>query len=115
MNETKKDFTVEFLKLIGHSARLKIFDLLKEGEKTSSVIENKLGRAQSTISEHLNKLVDNNLITFERRGNTKYYKIRDMEIINLIGRIKSMANEINKAKFKDIRDVDVKDTLSIKK
>ncbi|KKL18309.1 hypothetical protein LCGC14_2476830 [marine sediment metagenome] len=112
MSEKKRDFTVEFLKLIGHSSILKIFDLLKEGEKTSSVIENKLDRAQSTVSEHLNKLVDYNLITFERRGKRKYYKIRNMQIINLIDRVKLMATEINKLKFKDIRDADVEDTLS---
>ena len=57
-------------------------------------------------------LIDNNLIKFEKKDNIKYYKIKNNEIFTLISSINSIVTTINKEKFKDLRDVDVYDTLS---
>jgi ArsR family transcriptional regulator len=106
-----KRYTVDFLKVIADPTRLEILELLKDSEKSALKIKNNLHRSQSTISKHLNILVDNKLIEFEKKENIKYYKIRYIDIFSLIDRIKSIANDINKDKLKDITDVDVVDTL----
>ncbi len=87
-------------------------ELLKGKEKNSSEIEEILKRSQSTISKHLNMLVDNNLIAFEKKDNKKYYKINNTDIIDLIDRINSVVLNINKEKLKDIQDVSINETLS---
>lgn len=107
-----KRYTVEFLKVIADSTRLEILNFLKGTEKSSSDIQEELDRSQSTISKHLNMLVDNNLIAFEKKDNIKYYKIRNVDILNLINRINSVVLDINKEKLKDIQDVDIRETLS---
>lgn len=107
-----KRYTVEFLKVIADSTRLEILNFLKGTEKSSSDIQEELDRSQSTISKHLNMLVDNNLIAFEKKDNIKYYKIRNADILNLINRINSVVLDINKEKLKDIQDVDIRETLS---
>jgi len=87
-------------------------ELLKGNEKNSSEIEEILKRSQSTISKHLNMLVDNNLIAFEKKDKKKYYKIINADIIDLIDRINSVVLNINKEKLKDIQDVGINETLS---
>ena len=111
MSELRK-FTIDFLKVLADPTRLEILDLLKNGEKNASEIQKSLSRSQSTISKHLNLLTDNNLIYFKKKDNIKYYKIKNLEIFNLISDINSIVANINKEKFKDLRDIDIYDTLS---
>jgi ArsR family transcriptional regulator len=104
---------VEFLRVLADATRLEILDILKENKLPSSFIQKKLDRSQSTTSKHLNMLVDNNLINFEKKDNIKYYKLnKNIDIEKLINQINSIITTINKEKFKDIRDIDIIDTLS---
>ncbi|MFX0080418.1 MAG: ArsR/SmtB family transcription factor [Candidatus Hodarchaeota archaeon] len=108
---------VEFLRVLADTTRLDILEILKDNEMPASKIKERLGRSQSTTSKHLNILVDNNLIDFERKNNIKYYKLKkNININEFIAQISTFANTINKEKLKnirdDIRDVDIIDTLS---
>ncbi|MFW9940635.1 MAG: ArsR/SmtB family transcription factor [Candidatus Thorarchaeota archaeon] len=104
---------VEFLKVLADTTRLEILEILKENELPSSTIQKKLHRSQSTTSKHLNMLLDNNLINFEKRDNIKYYRLNsNINIENLINQINSIVITINKERLKDIRDADIIDTLS---
>ena len=104
---------VEFLRVLADATRLEILGFLKDNEMSASKIKKEISRSQSTTSKHLNMLTNNNLIYFEKKNNIKYYKLnRNIDINNLITQINSIVNAINKEKLKDIRDVDIYDTLS---
>ena len=111
MSEPKKDIT-EFLKVLADQTRLEILDLLYQEKRTSSEIQSTLNKSQSTISQHLKVLVNKNLIIFERINVIKYYKIKNSEIFELLVEIKYFVAKINQEKLKDLRDLDVIDTLS---
>ena len=111
MSELRK-YTIEFLKVLADPTRLEILDQLKNGEKNSKEIQDALSRSQSTISKHLNLLIDNNLIDFEKKNNIKYYKIKNSDLFTLLSHIKSTVANINTEKLKDLIDVDIIDTLS---
>ncbi len=111
MSELRK-YTIEFLKVLADSTRLEILDQLKKSEKNSKEIQDALDRSQSTISKHLNLLIDNNLIDFEKKDNIKYYKIKNSDIFTLLSRINSTVANINTEKLKDLIDIDIIDTLS---
>ena len=113
MSELRK-YAIEFLRVLADPTRLDILYLiLEKGEKSSSEIQNEFKKSQSTISKHLNILADNNLIDFEKKDKIKYYKLnRNTDIFNLISHINSVVANINKEKLKDIRDVDIYNTLS---
>ncbi len=111
MSELRK-YTIEFLKLLAHPTRLKILDILRKNNKNSSEIQKELRRSQSTISKHLNMLSENNIIDFEKKDNVKYYKIKNLDVFTLLSSINSIVGNLYKEKFKDIRDVDVIDTLT---
>ena len=111
MSELKKDI-IEFLKILADQTRLDILDLLYQEKRTSSEIQSTLNKSQSTISQHLKVLVNKNLIIFERINVIKYYKIKNAEIFKLLVEIKDFVAKINQEKLKDLRDLDVIDTLS---
>ncbi len=111
MSELKKEI-IEFLKVLTDQTRLEILDLLYQEKKTSSEIQLALNKSQSTISQHLKALTSKNLIIFERINNLKYYKIKNLEIFKLLVDIKDFVTKINQEKLKDLRDLDVIDTLS---
>ena len=113
MEDKIKKSIVEFLRVLADTTRLEILDFLKDNEIPASEIKERLDRSQSTTSKHLNMLVDNNLIYFEKKDNIKYYKLKNnIDINNLISQINTIITTINKEKLKEIRDVDIIDTLS---
>ncbi|MFW9937695.1 MAG: ArsR/SmtB family transcription factor [Candidatus Thorarchaeota archaeon] len=107
-----KELTSEFLKVLVEPTRLEILKLLRNNEISQVDIQNELGMAQSTISQHLKVLMSNNLIISEKKENrVKIYKIKYPEIYELLSNINSFVVKINKEKFVDVRDLDVIDTL----
>ncbi len=111
MSENKIDF-IEFLRVLADQTRLDILVLLRDEKKTSSEIQTTLDKSQSTISQHLKALSNKNLINFDKINNVKSYKIKNPNIFKLIEEIKSFVVKINQEKLKDLRDLDVIDTLS---
>lgn len=107
-----KELTSDFLKVLVEPTRLDILKLLRDDEITQVDIQNRLGIAQSTISQHLKVLMNNNLIISEKRENrVNFYRIKHPDIYDLLSNINSFVVKINKEKFVDVRDLDVIDTL----
>jgi DNA-binding transcriptional ArsR family regulator len=79
---------------------------------SSSEIQAALDKSQSTISQHLKALSSKNLIIFDKINNAKFYKIKNPDIFKLLIEIKDFVTRINQEKLKDLRDLDVIDTLS---
>lgn len=112
MSEKSNIELIEFLRILADQTRLDILDLLRDEKKTSSEIQTALDKSQSTISQHLKALSNKNLIIFDKINNVKSYKIKNPNIFKLLEEIKSLVVKINQEKLKDLRDLDVIDTLS---
>ncbi len=115
MNELTK-FSVEFLKILGDQTRLEILEFLKNGPKSSKEIQRELGKSQPTISQHLKALLTSNLIQIEIKENEdkkklQYYRIKERDLLKLLSSIYSYVARINNEKVKDLRDLDIYDTL----
>jgi len=111
MSESKIEF-IEFLRVLADQTRLNMLDLLRDEKKTSSEIQTALDKSQSTISQHLKALSNKSLIIFDKINNVRSYKIKNPNIFRLLEEIKSFVVKINQEKLKDLRDLDVIDTLS---
>ena len=111
MSEDKTEF-IEFLKVLADQTRLDMLELMRDEKKTSSEIQKALEKSQSTISQHLKALSNKNLIIFDKINNAKSYKIKNSDIFKLLVEIKDFVTRINQEKLKDLRDLDVIDTLS---
>ncbi|MHA2037075.1 MAG: ArsR/SmtB family transcription factor [Promethearchaeota archaeon] len=111
MNELRR-FTVDFLKVLADPVRLDVLYLLEKNELSSLELQKELGRSQSTISKHLNMLVENNLIDFIKKDNVNYYSVKNSEVIKLINNITTLVLNINRRRLKNLQDADIQDVLS---
>ena len=106
-----KELTINFLKILADQTRLDILNLIKEKEHTQEDLMTLLMKSQPTISQHLNLLKKNNLITYSKKENRKYYKINDNELFNLLRSINKFVIKNNKEKLRDLIDSDVFEVL----
>jgi len=71
------------LKALSDETRLKIIELLLDGEKCVCDIFPKVGRTQSTVSIQLGKLEDWEILTSRREGKKIFYKIKDLSVCDV--------------------------------
>jgi len=75
---------VEILKALSEETRLKILDLLREGEKCQCEIIPSLGKSQSTISQHAQILIDAGILDYERQAQRKIYRVKRPSVFKLL-------------------------------
>lgn len=81
---TKIESSAEFLKALGHPVRLMIARTLLGGQKRVSEIESFMNISQSNASQHLMILRTNGIVDSNRKGNQKYYYLKDPKMIDKI-------------------------------
>lgn len=74
----------EFLKALGHEARLVILCLLVEGERSVSELEHLLNLRQPAVSQQLARLRADDLVEARRDGKNIYYKLARPEVREII-------------------------------
>jgi DNA-binding transcriptional ArsR family regulator len=77
-------------KVLTHSVRLKILDLLREDEECVCHIEAHLGYRQAYISQQLKVLRSAGIIEENREGRNIFYKIKNPAIFSLIDAIRKI-------------------------
>ena len=102
----------DFLKLLCDQTRLEILELMKNGGKTSKEIQETLKKSQSTISQHLKKLYDENLITIEEKDNLNYYNIKYQYVFKILTFVQSFVITLQKEKIRELSELNIQDTLS---
>ncbi|QSG09131.1 ArsR/SmtB family transcription factor [Halapricum desulfuricans] len=84
----------DFCSVCANANRLKILDLLKNGEQYSvSDIERHTGISQSTVSQHLKLMRDRGIVTRERDGVNNYYAVADDRIVEGVETIREVVKE----------------------
>ena len=68
---------VDILKALADENRLRILNLLSNGELCVCDIETVLGIKQSNTSRHLNRLKVAEIIAFEKKSQWVYYRLKD--------------------------------------
>ena len=93
MEEKNKEIleAAEILKIISNATRLEIICYLEEKEMNVNEIKEKFPNiSQPAVSQHLNLLKLNRLVSIERRGKQIFYKISDERILSLISSLRSI-------------------------
>ncbi len=80
----KCDAVSKVLKALAHPQRLLILCTLATGEKTVGAIEEACEASQSAVSQFLNRMRLEGLVTSEKRGSFVYYRISDSNVNQLI-------------------------------
>ena len=80
-----QDLRLEILKAITDETRLELLSLFRHGEELCGCdFEKIFNKSQSTISRHLKKLQESNLIESRKDGVKVMYKIKDPQIFKLL-------------------------------
>lgn len=74
----------DFLKAMSHETRLRVLCLLLEGEKSVSELETSLGIRQASVSQQLQRLRAERMVSTRRDGKAVYYSLSGNEAREVI-------------------------------
>lgn len=74
----------DFFKLLGHPARVRILELLREGERTVGDLQAELELDSGGTSQHLTAMRKQGILENRRAGTSVYYRVRDPRIFQLL-------------------------------
>lgn len=74
----------EFFRVLGHPARVRILELLREGERSVGELQADLRLDSSGTSQHLGVLRRQGVLESRREGTSVYYRVRDPRVFELL-------------------------------
>lgn len=84
MNLELQQFKADFFKALGHPLRIRILEILSEGERNVNEIQNAIGSEGSAVSQQLSILRNKNIVYGTKEGNKVTYSLRDPMISELL-------------------------------
>jgi DNA-binding transcriptional ArsR family regulator len=84
LNLEIQQFKAEFFKALAHPLRIRILELLADGDKNVNEIQSLVGSEGSAVSQQLTVLRAKNIVTGTKNGNRVIYSLRDPMIIELL-------------------------------
>jgi len=79
-----RQMKADLLKALGQPTRLKILELLADGERCVCEIFPAIDEEQSNISMHLSFLRSQGIVVAERRGMRVFYRLTNPRILKLL-------------------------------
>ena len=89
ISDEQLERVAETLKSVSHPARLRIIEILEEGERSVTEIQDGLGITQSLTSQHLSTLRVRGVLKARKNGNMVYYSIANPDVVKVIHCIRS--------------------------
>jgi DNA-binding transcriptional ArsR family regulator len=87
MDERVLELKAEILKTLAQPTRLRILELLRNGEKCICEIVPALNGEQSNISRHISLMQKSHLVTTRKDGVKVMVKVTDPEIFDILDRV----------------------------
>jgi ArsR family transcriptional regulator len=87
----------EFFKVLGHPVRVRILELLRDGERSVGDLQAALEIDSSGTSQHLGALRRQGLLESRREGTSVFYRVKDPRTF----RILELARQILTSYFED--------------
>ncbi|AIE60354.1 ArsR/SmtB family transcription factor [Bacillus methanolicus] len=92
MNLELQQFKADFFKALAHPLRIRILELLAEGEKNVNELQTLIGTEGSAVSQQLSVLRSKNIVNGTKDGNRVLYSLRDPMIIDLLNIARQIFN-----------------------
>jgi DNA-binding transcriptional ArsR family regulator len=84
MNLELQQFKAEFFKALAHPLRIRILEVLSEGDKTVNEIQSIIGSEGSAVSQQLAVLRNRNVVFGRKEGTSVVYSLRDPLVKDLL-------------------------------
>lgn len=92
MNLELQQFKADFFKALGHPLRIRILELLAEGDKNVNELQAIIGSEGSAVSQQLAVLRNKNIVYGTKDGNKVTYSLRDPMIVELLAVARQIFN-----------------------
>jgi DNA-binding transcriptional ArsR family regulator len=83
-NQNIQQFKAEFFKALAHPMRIRILEVLSEGDRNVNELQSILGSEGSAVSQQLAVLRNKNVVTGLKEGTSVIYSLRDPLIKELL-------------------------------
>jgi DNA-binding transcriptional ArsR family regulator len=80
----------EFFRVLGHPVRIRLLQLLREGERTVGALQAALDLDSGGTSQQLAALRKQGLVVSRREGTNVYYRVKDARTLELLGLAKDI-------------------------
>ncbi|MGL5514495.1 MAG: ArsR/SmtB family transcription factor [Sporomusa sp.] len=87
-----QQFKADFFKALAHPLRIRILELLSDGDKNVNELQGLIGSEGSAISQQLAILRSKNIVVRTKMGNRMTYSLRDLMIVELLTVTKQIFN-----------------------
>jgi ArsR family transcriptional regulator len=74
----------EMFRILGHPVRVRILEILRDGERPVRELQDELGLDSGAVSQHLTALRKLGLVEGRRQGTSVYYRIVDSRTLQLL-------------------------------
>jgi ArsR family transcriptional regulator len=74
----------QLFRVLGHPVRIRMLELLSDGERTVGDLQAELSLDSSSTSQHLAALRQQGVLDSRRAGTSVYYRIRDPSVTQLL-------------------------------
>ena len=71
-------------RVLGHPARVRILEVLREGERSVGALQAELGLDSGATSQHLGALRRIGLVAARREGTSVFYSVSDERVFDLL-------------------------------
>jgi ArsR family transcriptional regulator len=95
----------DFFRVLGHPARVRLLQILRNGELTVGALQEALELESGATSQHLSVLRKQGLVESRRDGTSVYYRVKDprtLELLELVRGIILATLEGNRALLDDL-------------
>lgn len=92
MDKNIQQFKADFFKALAHPMRIRILEILSQGERNVNELQAMLGSEGSAVSQQLAVLRAKNLVNSVKEGTTVIYSLRDPLISDLLGVARQIFN-----------------------
>lgn len=91
----------DFFRLLGHPARVRILELLRDGERSVGELQTALGLDSGGTSQQLTAMRRQGVLESRRAGTSVFYRVKDPRIFQLL----EIAKQILAAQLEETRDL----------
>jgi DNA-binding transcriptional ArsR family regulator len=78
------ELKASLFRVLGHPARVRILELLRDGERSVGALQAELGLDSGGTSQHLAALRRIGLVESRRKGTSVYYRVDDPRVFELL-------------------------------
>src|SRR5579872_3417518 len=84
MHNLLRVYKASVFQALGHPTRIAIVEVLRDGELSAGVIQERLGIEQANVSQHLAVLRSRQIVSTRKEGNQVFYSLRNPVLVEVL-------------------------------